>query len=309
MSNITIHRCPHDQKNPYVMVNNNLIRDKSISPECRWLLIYLLSNEEGWKISVKQLRNHLEGFWGKNKIYDILKEAVDAGYMELEEFLVKNLKRTRYVVSETPKFKKCFRRPENRDAENRDTENREPASLYNKNNQESKNDQKKENMSELPSGRVTSYFYEKLKSIHEKVKQPNFVKWAKEFELLSKDGNSEADIIKAIDYVISTHKNPSSNGFCWANVILSPAALRKNFVQIWAQMSTKPSGAASAESNQQLAAKIQKTLAHRGDIVFGYNYVEFINGPTSSVKKFDDKGFKQFVVDELHKRKLSTKDI
>lgn len=310
MSNITIHRCPHDQKNPYVMINNNLIRDNTLSPECRWLLIYLLSNEEGWNVSVNQLQNHLNGFCGKGKIYKLLKEAISAGYMLLEEYLDGNLKRTRYIVSETPKFKKCFPHPENRYAGSRCAEKQDAASLYSKKDHRNKNNQKKENMSEHPFGRVALYFYEKLKEINPKVKKPNLDKWAQEMHRLAKEGNREEDIVNAIDFVISTHGHPSSNGFCWANIILSPASLRSNFAKIWAQMGTKfEKKVSDPRENKKFSDKLQKQFGNRSDIVFGYNYIEFINGQTSVKKTFSDRDFRELVMNELNKRKLKIEGI
>jgi len=113
----TFERCPHDAENPYAMISRTLIRDQSISPECRWMLIFLLSNSDGWVIKFKQLHNHVKGFknWGRDLTYQYVDEAMDAGYMRRDEYMKNNLKRYRYIVSETPKFKKCFRCPELQD--------------------------------------------------------------------------------------------------------------------------------------------------------------------------------------------------
>lgn len=90
-------------------------------------------------------------------------------------------------------------------------------------------------LSELPFGRAAFSFFSRLKELNPKIKEPDIRKWAKQFELLAKDGNSEEDIEKVISFVLSTHNKPSSNGFCWANVILSPTALRKQFARLWAE--------------------------------------------------------------------------
>src|SRR5947209_14298432 len=39
----TIERCPHDGENPFAQISRDLIRNKTISLECRMLIIYLLS--------------------------------------------------------------------------------------------------------------------------------------------------------------------------------------------------------------------------------------------------------------------------
>lgn len=106
----TIERCPHDEENPYSQISNELIRDESISPNCRWLIIYLLSNKGNWKINVNQIKNHVKSHIGKNKLYSIIKEAIEAGYMIREDYINNNLRRCKYFVSEKPKFKKFFLR-------------------------------------------------------------------------------------------------------------------------------------------------------------------------------------------------------
>ncbi len=119
--NIFIERCPHDQENPYTMIKNDLIRDMSISPECRWLIIYLLSNKPGWRINIAQVISHVKPHMGKDKVYSLFTEAIEAGYIRREISRRKNpnggiLKGYRYFVSESPKFKKFHRHPENQEA-------------------------------------------------------------------------------------------------------------------------------------------------------------------------------------------------
>ncbi len=140
--NNTIQRCPHDRENPYTMVNRDLIRDPALSPESCWLIIYLLSMDNGWKINIQQILNRVKPHMGKNKLYAIVNEAINAGYMMREEWFedVKRadgtyrgrLKRVRYYISETPKFKKCLRHPCFRDPDN--------PPLRNKNKKEIKED-------------------------------------------------------------------------------------------------------------------------------------------------------------------------
>jgi hypothetical protein len=120
----TIQRCPHDSENPYSQILNELIRNKDISTDCIWLLSYLLSNKDGWNINPSQIINHLKGRWGKNKVYKILNEAIEAGYAKREYIKKGNIRiGTKYFISERPKFKKCFRNPCFRDPENSDIKN------------------------------------------------------------------------------------------------------------------------------------------------------------------------------------------
>lgn len=114
----TIERCPHDSENPYVILNVNVLRDQSISPECRWLVAYLLTNKDGWKIKKCQVISHLKGQKGRDSVNKIFDEAIEAGYMKKEPIYIRNprggvLKGIKYYLSETPKFKKCYRYTEN----------------------------------------------------------------------------------------------------------------------------------------------------------------------------------------------------
>lgn len=117
-----IQRCPHDKENPYAQTSRALIRDNTLHPSASWMLIYLLSMKDGWKITPSQLINHVKGHYGcgRNKVYEWIHEACEAGYMKKEEWLEGGLKRCRYLLSEYPKFKKCLPRPDPREPVSRD---------------------------------------------------------------------------------------------------------------------------------------------------------------------------------------------
>ncbi len=116
----TIQRCPHDEENPYAQISNNLIRDTSISPNCRMIIIFLLSNKNNWSIRMSHLYNEFKEYLGRDLLYSLVNEAIKAGYMLRHEFREGNLKRYKYFLSERPKFKKCLRYPENQYAENKE---------------------------------------------------------------------------------------------------------------------------------------------------------------------------------------------
>lgn len=106
----SIELSPYDQNEPYSIVPHDLIRDSSISPECRWLIIYLSSNNKDWKIHTNQVKEHVKGFIGRDRVDNLFKEAAKAGYIKIEIFLNEhNLRRYRYIVS---KFKKFFLHPD-----------------------------------------------------------------------------------------------------------------------------------------------------------------------------------------------------
>lgn len=108
-----IERCPHDKENPYVVINVEILRNSTISPACRWLICYLLSNEKGWRINRRQVANHVKDFLGRDRTDHLFEEAINAGYMKRIDILVKRkkggaLRRCKYYISEIPKFKNSF---------------------------------------------------------------------------------------------------------------------------------------------------------------------------------------------------------
>lgn len=117
----TIQRCPHDKENPYVMVSRHLVRDQSLSPGCRWLLIYLLSNQGSFKINIKTIINHLKPHkgYGRDSVRAMIVKLCEVGYMKREWVRFgSRYGGIKYFVSEVPKFqgldeefKKMFPKP------------------------------------------------------------------------------------------------------------------------------------------------------------------------------------------------------
>ena len=128
-----IQRCPHDKENPYAQTSRALIRDPNIPPSVCWMLIYLLSMKDGWKISPKQIINHVKGHrgCGRDCVYTWIKIACELGYMKKEVRYENNLTRYYYLVSEYPKFKKSFSHPENQDSAKGDSEKGEDKKEHN----------------------------------------------------------------------------------------------------------------------------------------------------------------------------------
>lgn len=281
----TIQRCPHDKENPYVMVNNNLIRDNSISPECRWLLIYLLTNENGWVINTNQLVTHLKGHkrYGRDRVRSIISEAVKAGYMKRERYLYKNMIRHRYYLSETPKFSNNFT-----DAlKSRAPGARAPETPPLKNDQEEKKDHIEES-SAMPTSpplspanaaqearhkaestqipkrsteearEMAEKLFDKVKSIYPKAKPPKLEKWAEQLDLMHRrDGRPWQEVSEMIDWVFE-------DSF-WVNVIQSPVTLRTNWDKIAVKRVPKVNKGITEKQNRELAMKIKTWLSSSGE--------------------------------------------
>ncbi len=150
-NNATIQRHQHDESTNFTIISNHLIRNSSISPNCRWLLIYLLSNDKKWIVKFSQVADHVKEFIGRDSLYNIFNEAIEAGYIKREKKTVNNLARYTYYVSETPKFKKCFRCPGFQDTGGQDPENQGTK-------EENKKEIKKKEIKESSSSKPSSSF-------------------------------------------------------------------------------------------------------------------------------------------------------
>ncbi len=96
----TIIRAAHDKKNPYVMIRRAVPQDKRLSWEARGVMAYLLSKPDDWSIQANDLRQHC----GRDKVYSILKELTENGYLERVQWVDETGKfdSFEYRLHETP---------------------------------------------------------------------------------------------------------------------------------------------------------------------------------------------------------------
>lgn len=299
----TIQRNPHDKENPYAQISRALIRDESISPDCRWLIIYLLSMKEGWRINAKQLIKHCKPHMGRDRVYAILNEAIKAGYMKREEISIKGLMKTTYYLSESPTFKKCLRRPGFQDTGNQDTENqdsKEEASF--------KVEHLKEREEAMPSAR-SPFLPSKRKKIEEpKHEVTQFVHLTETqrinlFERLGKDPLKErACFDKLSAWKIGKGIVGGNDYQTILNWVIK--AVEQDMAN------PKANGALRAGINEKLAEAIAKTYGNVNDITFGHNYIEFNFGPNNKPYiKFTDNGFEEQVRNCLRKMNLKFPEV
>ena len=143
----SIKRAPRNKEHPYLMVSKALIRDKTLSPECRWLVTFLLCNVDHWEISTKQVLEEVKEYMGLEKLRELFKQISEAGYIKRESYLDNGLKRYRYLLSETAEFNKCLPYTEKPCTANPGTENPRPL----KKNIEKDNYQERTTTSPSPS--------------------------------------------------------------------------------------------------------------------------------------------------------------
>jgi hypothetical protein len=77
----TIFRIARDREHPFTSVPNALAQDNSLSFEARGLLLYLLSKPDDWTVQMHDLELAAPKT-GEEKVRRIVKELLDAGYME-----------------------------------------------------------------------------------------------------------------------------------------------------------------------------------------------------------------------------------
>jgi hypothetical protein len=293
-------RCPHDPENPWSQVSKDLIRDSSISFECRGLLIYLLSMKDGWVINTKQLINHASEFAGKDKIYSIINEAIKAGYLMRREFLVNGLKRYSYLLSEFPKFKKCLLYPENPDAENPDSKEELKEKKKKKYIKEIKPPPSPDRSTLSADADVNLFFASLLLEKIKKIK-PNFIgkitpKWLKNTEAILKLRSPEK-LRKIIDWV--------SESQFWQGVILSPANLLCHLDRIEIQMVGKKTPESKSEENKKFAQAIKEKFPNNNDFDVYPDHVGFKFGPNKYVAlNYSENGFEEQMKNNLRKMKI-----
>jgi hypothetical protein len=287
----TIQRCPHDRENPYAQINRDLIRDKSISPECRWLLIYLLSMKDGWKIKITQIHEHVAEFIGINKVYRLIRECIEAGYIKKVVTFKGNLRQhISYIVSESPKFKECFRSDDSGDV----GQGHVVKSDYKKEHS-LKNDQeeKKSPTSSSPPPQAVElsiFLLEAIKKTKPDLKKPNIDRWAQQIDLMIRiDKRLPENIKKVIDWL------PTDD--FWKDKLLSAEKLRQKFDMLELKMRQKTSNSITGDLGLIKKLETRKDLTSSGKLIVGPKYVEF---PHSRVYlEAGSKDFRERLIENL----------
>lgn len=121
---------------------------------------------------------------------------------------------------------------------------------------------------------TTNYFFEKLRALYPKTKDPNMEKWCMEIDRLNRLDKKEFQEIKdMIDWC-------TSNSF-WCTVILSTANLREQWQKMDAQKSPPPTIDGRVKKNRELAQEVKIALEKNGE----GNNVRFFSDRIYSVEK------------------------
>jgi hypothetical protein len=207
----------------FTVLNNTLIRDKEISPRARWFISYCLSFPESWKISIPFFIKDQN--ISKDIMYQMIDEAIDKGYMRREEKVISGLKRYRYFVASSPKFKKCLPCPEKPDTGNPDPEKPDTnKELLSSSEELRKKDSKKGSSTPPPADAVdlSEFFLSKIKEKRPDVVLRGTDKWAEAFDkMIRLDNRSVESIKRIITWLVNDKKELS---FC-----MSASKLREKY--------------------------------------------------------------------------------
>jgi hypothetical protein len=101
-----ILRYQHDPEHPYLIVTKQLVDDPTISMECAYLLMKILAKPKDWIIRISSLAKELSGRCGERKLYKLIAEAINAGYLKRVD-IKENGRRIRcdYYMSEFASFR------------------------------------------------------------------------------------------------------------------------------------------------------------------------------------------------------------
>ena len=84
--------------NNSIHISLKLINDPNISSECKFFLIYIIANHED-DIHMPTIIKNFKDYWGRDKIYNLLSEALDSGYITRCITYDSNLKRYSYELN------------------------------------------------------------------------------------------------------------------------------------------------------------------------------------------------------------------
>jgi len=281
--NATFELCPEEKELPFSMIPNELIRNKDLSPNCRWLIIFLLSNSSNWVIRMTHIHEHLGDFFCKEFIYKIISEALNSGYLKREKYLETGLIKYKYIISRTPKFKKLCTYPVSQETVKPDRKEEQESLLH----KDSKEQQREAELLEPAAPVVVPFIYHCLQILEEhSVTQLDKERLTKNFtEDIVKDAISAISQIE-----IKTTYIQSLNIACknkWKP--------NKTPIKI-------------IEENKKFAKRLDETLIHDEIIKEGYNfmvgpnYAELSRTTWCKVFEFKDKDFCAKITKELQIR-------
>jgi len=294
-----IQNCPDEPEIPWFQVPRCFIRNPNLSLEAKGLMTYLMSHHENFNISIPWVIKTQK--ISKNKMYRILNECIEEGYLKRETYLERGKKRYRYLISKTGRFKKYLLCPQKQDTEKQDTENGDA-----KLDQSLKLDQYKEEEGEgakRPPPLAAPPNPKKKKEVEEKIEvAPHVFLTPSQENALKTRLNGQNIELKALYLKLSDWKIGKQN-FRSKSDYLTIVNWVIDAVRADKQGSSKP----IKENNIEFCKKIAERFPEKiksGDIYVGYKYVDFNFGQRIEQVGFEENGFKEQCINLLRKMNL-----
>jgi hypothetical protein len=221
-------------KNNFTVINNNILRNQSLSWKAKGILCYLLSLPDDWNLNLAQLQD--QSIDGRDKLRTGIKELENAGYVKHTHVRLENgqFSHHEWMIYEEPITLPLTENPktENPKMDNPQTENPQILSTKEK-------DKELKEIKECPASagcsadaeRLTDLFILRIRERKPDIKKINRENWICEMERLLRIDKRDPDkILRLIEWI-------HSHNFWRAN-ILSVEKFRKQYDQIELQISS-----------------------------------------------------------------------
>lgn len=261
------------KENNFVTLYKACLQDVSISLKAKGLWAFCMGQPDDWTFHVSQLSTVLKE--GEDAIYSALKELIEHGYCKrIQNNINGKFQTVDYEINEFPEeFKKRLPHRDFPDAGVPDAVN--PGLLSNDPIPSIEEKQiVRPPASHSQARGYSQLLFEAIKKTKPDIKPPNMGSWEKEIDRMVRiDKRSEENIKAIIQWLPNASR--SSNGFCWADNILSAEALRSRFDQLEIAMRKDRSECPSNDLGLIKKLSDRKDLISAGKVIVGANYVEF----------------------------------
>lgn len=270
---------------PYARIDNRALRDKALSWKARGLLAYLLSMPDNWETNIEHLAK--QGPDGRAAVSAGLKELQKAGYLHRQRVRGESGRMSGWesVIHEQPQLKvlvtpkaenPTIGKPDYR--ETRESENRLLRTTEVKNDLE-------EEQTNIAVGDGTSELVAELCALladavanHGAAKTIPRVTdaWIRDMGLLLRRGPKgsapceiePARVARCIGVLFSELNEPQGEtGFCWADQVQSPTALRKHWTRIANAARAQRNSGSPAAKRQRMLRDLREPPSPYADVV------------------------------------------
>ncbi len=287
-----------DVLDQFAAIPNNLIRDSSMSTDCRWLICYLLSHSGRWHISIPYIMESQN--IGRRVMYRILDEAIEHGYIKRDSWIQDGFKRYRYLVSRSAKFKKSLQPPEKLKESLLYVQNVHTQNVHTIEDQYKEYQSSKEKIDKKEKSSRQIQKKEELEMVEQRV----FLTASQKGSLLKKANQNEA-LMKSWFTKLSEWKIQKGieGGTDYRSIIkwvIGSCMEDSNLTK---------KGEERIGKDKSIAKNIESTCSEqvkKGEIYVSHDRIEFHRGQITDIIKYGDSAFEEKCMNNLRKMNLNT---